>query len=78
MIYKEFTLKMLEEALSEVEFDGFPKYLGNGLYQMAPGFICGEKFARLLEETIKEEIKKTAAIDTENLWKFLPTNTKPK
>lgn len=52
MEQKEFTLEMLEEAAEKVFKDNpYPKYLGNGLYQVADNCIVGEKMMKVIDES---------------------------
>lgn len=57
MEQKEFTLEMLEKAAEEVFKDyPYPKYLGDGLYQVADNCIVGEKMMKVIDEMIRKQI----------------------
>ena len=64
---KEFSLKEIEAALEELKAKGdwYPKDLGNGLYEIAPGCISGKRGLELLDE----EIRKSLASDHDELMK---------
>lgn len=57
MEQKKFTLEMIEEAAEKVLKDNpYPKYLGDGLYQVADNCIVGEKMMKAIHERIKAEL----------------------
>lgn len=56
---KEFTLEMLEEAAEKVfKENPYPKYLGEGLYQVADNCIVGEKMMKVIDEGLIEKFCK--------------------
>lgn len=57
MEQKKFTLEMIEEAAEKVLKDNpYPKYLGDGLYQVADNCIVGEKMMKVMYERLKAEL----------------------
>ena len=67
---KEFTLKMLEDAVKKIGFLEV-KSLGNGLYQFAEGIIGDERFLQEVDNAIRTEVSHIN-IDWENMKKILP------
>ena len=67
---KEFTLKMLEDAVKKIGFLEV-KSLGNGLYQFAEGIIGDERFLQEVDNAIRTEVSHID-IDWENMKKILP------
>ena len=53
MEHKTLSLKELEDELKSVEVDEHPKYIGDGLYEIAPNVIGGEKFYKLFINKLK-------------------------
>jgi len=53
---EELTLADIEKAAGEVfGEDPYPKYLGNGLYEVAPGFVCPEKMMERIGGMIRQD-----------------------
>ena len=69
---KEFTLKMLEDAVKKIGFLEV-KSLGNGLYQFAEGIIGDERFLQEVDNAIRTEVSHID-IDWENMKKILPNS----
>ena len=67
---KEFTLKMLKDAIKKIDFLEV-KSLGNGLYQFAEGIIGDERFLQEVDNAIRTEVSHID-IDWENMKKILP------
>ena len=67
---KEFTLKMLKDAIKKIGFLEV-KSLGNGLYQFAEGIIGDERFLQEVDNAIRTEVSHID-IDWENMKKILP------
>ena len=64
---KELSLKDLENAAKEAFGDNlYPKYIGNGLYQVAPGVIGNEKLMKEVNKAIVEESKNLNNADRDN------------
>lgn len=49
---REWTLKELEDTFKELDFPEYPRYLGDGLWELSPGCYTGQRgielFNRLL------------------------------
>ena len=67
---KEFTLKMLKDAIKKVGFLEV-KSLGNVLYKFSEGIIGDERFLQEVDNAIKTEVSHID-IDWENMKKILP------
>ena len=55
---KEITLKDIEEAIKTVGIPEYPKYLGNGLWELYKGIYGNDKAAEELDKAIVEQVKK--------------------
>lgn len=50
--------KKYEEAVEEVfKVYPYPRYCGNGLWELAPGVFGGNKALELMEKKLKEKLK---------------------
>ena len=64
---KELSLKDLENVAKQVFGNNpYPRYIGNGLYQVAPGVIGNEKFMEKVNEAVVEESKNLNNADRDN------------
>ena len=56
----ELTLKQIEETLKKVDQGNpfYPRYLGDGLFEVIPGVIGGERFMEEVNNAIFEELRK--------------------
>ena len=58
--YKPLSLEQIEEAAKQVfSANPYPKKLGNGLWEIAPGFIGGERLLQMFDETIRKQLHET-------------------
>ena len=55
---KEIALKDIMEAIEKVELPEYPKYLGNGLWQLADGCITGENGLEAFDKAVLEQLKR--------------------
>lgn len=58
--YKHLSLEQIEEAAKQVfSANPYPRNLGNGLWEIAPGFIGGERFLQMFDEAIRKQLHET-------------------
>ena len=55
---KEIALKDIMEAMEKVGLPEYPKYLGNGLWQLADGCITGKKGLEAFDKAALEQLKR--------------------
>ena len=58
---KTYSLKDLEEIIKGLDIPEYPRYLGNGLWELHPGCYTGQKWYEMFMEEMrkiaKEELK---------------------
>lgn len=55
---KEIALKDIMEVIEKVGLPEYPKYLGNGLWQLADGCITGENGLEAFDKAVLEQLKR--------------------
>ena len=58
--YKPLSLEQIEEAAKQVfSANPYPRKLGNGLWEIAPGVIGGERLLSMFYEAIRKQLHET-------------------
>lgn len=57
MSYKELTVDDMDKILSEFSELDYPKYHGNGLYEISKGVFCNEIAMKEFDKALLEELK---------------------
>jgi hypothetical protein len=55
---KDLSWKNLEEVMKSVGFSEYPKYLGNGVWELGKGVYSNERAVEELNKAIVEQVKK--------------------
>ena len=58
--YKHLSIKQIEEAAKQVFSENpYPRKIGDGLWEIAPGLIGGERFLQMFDEAIRKQLHET-------------------
>lgn len=58
--YNSLTIEQIEEAAKQVfSATKYPRKIGDGLWEVAPGFIGGERLLQMFDEAIRKQLHET-------------------
>lgn len=58
--YKSLSIEQIEETAKRVfSVNHYPRKIGEGLWEIAPGFIGGERLLSMFDESIRKQLHET-------------------